>query len=111
MILASVSLLAGIGLLICSAPFWIAYIGHGLAYGAWLGMPGRENQLKEVSALGLQALRRAAVLETSGLLLTTWFMFSVRTPLRIGRRVPRLAVCVVAAFFGTLLTFAFVRGA
>jgi hypothetical protein len=68
--------ITGFALTLASVPFWIAYMGHGFAYGAWLRMPGKELHLIETGNLATQTLRRAMAMEGCGLTVAIWSVLS-----------------------------------
>lgn len=100
-----------LALLLISARYWVDHIGYGFAYGAWVGVPGKESALQETGALGLRALRRAVALEGIGIALCLWLFFSLQTPFRVASRFLRVAVSLFAAAWFTFFTFALIHGA
>jgi hypothetical protein len=72
----TIGVVTGFALALSSIPFWISYMGHGFAYGAWVGLPGKEAPLFEAGNFAIQALQRAMAIECCGLTIAIWSVLS-----------------------------------
>jgi hypothetical protein len=84
---AALLVFAGV-LLIVAAIAWLSYVSQGIAYGAIVGLKGREKDLADMGSSALRALGLATLSEGLAIGLASWVLIwsdrSVRARLCIG---------------------------
>src|SRR5260370_17010182 len=71
--------LAGM-LLVVAALAWVSYLSQGIAYGAIVGLRGREKDLADIGSSALRALGLAAFSEGLAIGLASWALFGADRP-------------------------------
>jgi hypothetical protein len=96
--------LAGV-LLIIAALAWVAYVSQGIAYGAIVGLKGRERDLADMGSGALRALGLAALSEGLAIALASWTLTRSDRPVWA-----RLFIGLASAAIADVSTYAVVRG-
>ena|SRR5579863_7361670 len=97
-------MLAGV-LLIVSALAWASYVGHGITYGAIVGLKGREKDLAEIGSSALRALGLATFSEGLAIGLVSWALTGTDRPIWA-----RLCIGLASAAVVDVFTYVVVRG-
>jgi hypothetical protein len=102
----SIALLALAGvLLIIAALAWVDYVSQGIAYGAIVGLKGRERDLADMGSSALRALGLAALSEGLAIGLASWTLTCADRPVWA-----RLCIGLASAAIADVSTYAVVRG-
>jgi hypothetical protein len=98
-------LLLAAGLLAIAGFEWLAYVSQGIAYGAIVGLRGREKDLAEIGSSALRALGLAALLEGLAIGLASWAFTDDGRPVWA-----RLWIGLASAAIADVSTYVLVRG-
>ena len=84
---------------------WLSYVSQGIAYGAIVGLRGREKDLAEIGSAALRALGLAALLEGLAIGLVSWAFTDGGRPVWA-----RLCIGLASAAIVDISTYVLVRG-
>ena len=96
--------LAGALLIVCAFA-WVDYISHGMAYGAIVGLKGREKDLADIGSSALRALGLAAFSEGLAIILVSWALTGADRSVWA-----RLCIGLASAAVVDVFTYVVVRG-
>jgi hypothetical protein len=98
-------LLLAAGILVIAGFEWLAYVSQGVAYGAIVGVRGREKDLAEMGSIGLRALGLAALFQGLAIGLASWAFTGDGRPVWA-----RLCIGLVSAAIADISTYVLMRG-
>lgn len=92
-------------LMIPAAVGWLMYIGNGVAYGALVGLRGRERALTELGSRAEHALILGAICQGVAVAMGSWILLPPRYS-----ATARVMVAATLAALADVFTFAALRG-